>query len=222
LKLRIHGGESTAAIFDFDETMIDLEAQHTAASAALCREMGGDYFSLPDELRLASGRRIIDEIADMKARFGWTKSVEELLPIRQRYFRDACLGTHLELLPCVEKVVRELHANGLALAIATSAVRGEIEEILRRTGLRDCFAVIVDGSEVTRAKPDPEAYLVTAKKLGVGAEECVVFEDSAIGVQAAKAAGARCIAIRNRRAHFPQDLSGADVVLDSFCELMVG
>lgn len=201
--------------------MIELETQHTAASAALCCEMGSDYYSLPETFRLASGRRILDEVADMRARFGWTKSIAELMAIRQRYFREACLGTHLALLPCVEDVVRKLHDAGVPLAVTSSAVGAEIDEILRRTAVRDCFTLIVDGAQVTHAKPDAEAYVVTAKKLGVPPEECVVFEDSRIGVLAAKGAGAFCVAIRNRHAHFAQDLSAADVVLESFCALDV-
>jgi len=183
--------------------------------------MGSDYFSLPESFRLASGRRILDEVAEMRERFGWTKPIDELMAIRQRYFRDACKGTHLQLLPCVERVVRQLHDAGVPLAVTSSAVGAEIDAILRRTGIRDCFVLIVDGAQVMQAKPDPEAYVVTAGKLGVPAEECVVFEDSRIGVLAAKGAGAFCVAVRNQRAHFPQDLSAADVVLDSFCELEI-
>jgi len=208
-----------AAIFDFDETMIELEAQHTAASEALCRELGGDYRALPDAFRLSSGRRILDEVREMREHFGWNRSLAELMAIRQRHFREACRAAELRLLPCVADVVRALCERGLRLAIASSAVGDEIDEILRRFDIRDAFEVIVDGAQVAHAKPDPEAYLVAARKLGVAPERCIVFEDSHVGVLAAKRAGAYCIAVRNPRAHFPQDLSGADVVLDSMCEL---
>jgi len=183
--------------------------------------MGSDYYSMPETFRLSSGRRILDEVAEMRERFGWTRPMDELMAIRQRYFREACHGTHLELLPCVEKVVRRLHDEGVPLAVTSSAVGAEIDAILRRTGIRDCFALIVDGAQVAHAKPDPEAYVVTAKKLGVPAEECVVFEDSNVGVRAAKAAGAFCVAVRNRSAYFAQDLSAADVVLESLCDVEI-
>ena len=208
-----------AAIFDFDETMIELEAQHAAASDALCREMGSDFYALPESFRLSSGRRILDEVRELRERFGWTRPIEELMTIRQRHFRDACRAADLQLLPCVEDVVYALRAAGLRLAIASSAVGDEIDEILRRLGIRDAFALIVDGAEVTRAKPDPEPYLVAARKLSVAPERCIVFEDSHVGVVAAKRAGAYCIAVRNPRAHFAQDLSAADVILNSMCEL---
>ena len=210
-----------AALFDFDETMIDLEAQHHTAHAALCRAMGSDFATLPDAIRLRSGARIIDDIHDMREFFGWPMPEPELFAIRHRHFLDACRTSELALLPGVERVVRELHARGLRLAVTSSAMRDAIDEILRRLGLRDLFELIVDGSDVERGKPDPAAYLITAAKLGVAPEDCIVFEDSHVGVLAAKAAGMTCIAIRNRRAHFWQDLSAADTVLDSFEELNV-
>ena len=207
-----------AAIFDFDETMIELEAQHAAASEAICREMGSDFYALPDSFRLSSGRRILDEVRELREHFGWTRPIEELMAIRQRHFRDACRAAALQLLPCVEDVVKTLRERGLRLAIASSAVGDEIDEILRRLGIRDAFELIVDGAQVTRAKPDSEPSLVTARTLGVAPQRCIVFEDSHVGVVAAKRAGAYCVAVRNPRAHFAQDLSAADEVLNSMCE----
>ena len=119
----------------------------------------------------------------------------------------------------VEQVIRDLAARGIPLAVTSSAVKADIEEILGRFALREVFTLIVDGSEVTRGKPDPEAYLLTAKKLGVDPRACVVFEDSSVGVRAAKAAGMFCIAVRNPRALTRQDLDAADVVLDGFTSL---
>jgi HAD superfamily hydrolase (TIGR01509 family) len=181
--------------------------------------MGSDYHALPESFRLSSGRRILDEVIEMRERFGWQRPLAELMAIRQRHFLEACDAAELRLLPCVADVVRMLRDRGLRLAIASSAVGGEIESILRRLGIRDDFEPIVDGAQVTHAKPHPEAYLVAMKKLGVPPQRCIVFEDSHVGVAAAKRAGAFCVAVRNANAHFPQDLSAADVVLESMCEL---
>jgi HAD superfamily hydrolase (TIGR01509 family) len=210
-----------AAIFDFDETIIDLEPQHTAAHDALCRAMGSRYEAMPESFRTGSGRRIVDDIRIMREHFGWRAPEDALMSIRQRAFDEICGTAPLALMPGAERVIRELHAMGIPLAIASSAVRNSIEAILRRFALRDCFAVIVDGSEVAEGKPDPEAYLVTARKLRVAPEECVVFEDSHVGVVAAKRAGMDCVAIRNPRAQQWQDLSAAGLVLASFEQLDV-
>ncbi|MFL6248248.1 MAG: HAD family hydrolase [Thermoanaerobaculia bacterium] len=202
-------------IFDFDETIIDLERQHTAAHDALCRAMGSDYTQLPESFRKSSGLRIIDDIREMRAHFGWSAPEDELFAMRQQFFDEACARGELIAMPGVVEVVRALQARGFTLAITSSAVRSSIETILMRLRLRDAFQLIVDGSEVTNGKPDPEPYLVTARKLGVRPEECVVIEDSHVGVLAAKRAGMYCIAVRNRNAQSYQDLSAADVIVDS-------
>ena len=209
-----------AVIFDFDETIIDLEPQHFAAHEAVCRAMGADFAQLPESFRTASGRRIIDEIRDMRAHFGWSESEEELFAMRQRFFDDLCATSELHAMPGVVEIVRMLQARGMTLAITTSAVRSSIEMILTRLRLRDAFTLIVDGSEVTNGKPDPEAYLLTARRLGVVPAECVVIEDSHVGVVAAKRAGMYCIAVRNPHAQIRQDLSAADVIFDSMRELV--
>jgi beta-phosphoglucomutase-like phosphatase (HAD superfamily) len=113
-----------------------------------------------------------------------------------------------------------LQDRGVMLAITSSAVRSSIETILARLGLRDAFTLIVDGSEVVHGKPDPEAYLITARKLEIAPEYCVVLEDSQVGVVAAKRAGMFCIAVRNPHAQLRQDLSAADVIVNSMTELL--
>jgi beta-phosphoglucomutase len=203
-----------AAIFDFDETMIDLEAQHTYASSSLARDKGDDYMRMPESFRTRSGFRVIDDVADMRDFFGWPESLDELLTIRQQHFMRACREAELHLMHGVDAAVRMLHDAGYRLAVTSSAVGDAIDEILRRVGLRDCFELIVDGSEVTRGKPDPEAYLITASRLRLAPERCIVFEDSNVGVLAAKRAGMFCVAVRNKHALVQQDLSAADVVID--------
>jgi HAD superfamily hydrolase (TIGR01509 family) len=227
-----------AALFDFDETMIDLEWQHDEAHRALCRDLGSNYDEMPESFRFGSGRRIVDDIVEMREFFGWREAEEELYARRHRYFMESLSAApailpardreelagriagatqrQIALMPGVERVVRELHGRGITLAITTSAAGDAVDLLLRRFGIRELFALIVDGSEVAAGKPDPEGYLLTARKLEVAPEDCVVFEDSRIGVLAAKAAGMYCVGVRNPGARTHQDLSAADLVLQSF------
>jgi HAD superfamily hydrolase (TIGR01509 family) len=210
-----------AAIFDFDETIVDLEPQHTGASAALCQELGDDYQRMPESWRRGSGRRVVDDVRDLRAFFGWEEGFDELFAMRQRHFDELCRTADLELLPGVERTIRSLCAQGLVLAVTSSAVGSSIDALLRRFGLRELFTVIIDGSHVQRGKPDPEAYLLTAEKLGIAPRDCVVFEDSEVGVASANAAGMFSVAIRNPHAQQRQNLDAADVVLESFEELVL-
>ena len=217
----MHLSTAAAIIFDFDETIIDLEPQHTAAHAALCREQNANYEDMPESFRRGSGRRIIDDVREMRAFFHWTASEEELFARRQRHFDDICNAANLQAMDGVRETIAKLRALNIPLAITSSAVASSIEAILDRLQLRDAFTLIVDGSEVQHGKPDPEAYLLTARKLGVAPERCVVFEDSNVGVVAAKRAGMFCIAVRNPRALEHQDLSAADVVVESMRDVTI-
>ena len=208
-----------AFIFDFDETIVDLEPQHTAAYETLCRHLRSDYQQMPESFRTGSGRRIIDDIRELRAFFQWTESESELFAVRQKHFDAICRDSELQAMDGVIDTIRALQNAGVPLAITSSAVRSSIEAILERLGLRDAFALIVDGSEVVNGKPDPEAYLLTARQLDVAPEACVVFEDSHVGVLAAKRAGMYCIGVRNPRAQTRQDLSAADLIVDSMREL---
>ena len=207
-----------AAIFDFDETIVDLERQHHASTAAVCEELGADYMHMPASFRHSSGLRISDEMRTMRDAFGWPHSIDELMAIRQRHFERLCRESEIAPLPGVEEVVYALQGRGLRLAIASSAVGNAIDMLLRRMQLRDCFALIVDGSDVKNAKPDPEPYLVTAARLHVAPAQCLVFEDSRVGVLSAIAAGTYCVAVRNPQAKERQELDAADMVLKSMLE----
>jgi HAD superfamily hydrolase (TIGR01509 family) len=176
---------------------------------------------MPESFRTGSGRRIIDDIREMRAHYRWPQSEEELFAERQVIFDRICRESHLEPMDGVIEMIRTLQQRGVPLAITSSAVRSSIEAILERLGIRDAFSLIVDGSEVVNGKPDPEAYLLTARKLGVEPRDCVVFEDSHVGVVAAKRAGMYCIGVRNPRAQQRQDLSAADVVVDSMRDVSV-
>lgn len=210
-----------AAVFDFDETIIDLEPQHTAAHRALCLDYDSDYDAMPESFRLGSGRRIVDDLRDMRAHFSWSAPDQELFLRRQEHFDRVCRDSQLGEMEGVRATIAALREVGMTLAIASSAVGSSIATILERLRLRDAFALIVDGSQVTHGKPDPEAYLVTARQLAVTPSQCVVFEDSTVGVQAAKRAGTFCIAVRNPHAQTRQDLSAADVTVDRMSDITV-
>ena len=84
--------------------------------------------------------------------------------------------------------------------------------VLERAGLRQYFQVVVDGHQVRRPKPDPEIYLRAAELLGIAAQDCIVFEDSLAGIEAARGAGMRPVGVRTTHAELP----GAALTIDDF------
>lgn len=110
-----------------------------------------------------------------------------------------------------------LRSRGWKIAIGSSAPRDNIEFVIRELKLGGIIAAYTCSEEVSRGKPDPEVFLKTAAKVGATPERCVVVEDAVYGVQAAHAAGMKCIAITTT---FPADqLREADRVIESFRQL---
>jgi HAD superfamily hydrolase (TIGR01509 family) len=206
-----------AAIFDFDELLINLQAQHFAADRASLAALGHAYDDLPASIRLeGSGRRISELVAEMRDHFGIADSVDTLMQRRQEHFLLALREAQtLPAMPGAVEAIDALHAAGYPLAVTSSGIREYIMLVLDRLGITDRFSVVITGEDVTHGKPHPEPYLVTAERLGVPPATCVVFEDATVGVLAAKAAGMRCIAVPNPDATQTQDLSVADLILPS-------
>jgi HAD superfamily hydrolase (TIGR01509 family) len=131
-------------------------------------------------------------------------------------FRQA-FAPHARALPGLRRLMEECHANGIAMAVASSAMSKNVEFIVEALELRPYLRVILTGDEVSHPKPHPEIYLKTAAKPGLQPAACVAFEDSFVGVEAAKRAGMKCLGIAST---FPaEDLRReihADLVVPGF------
>ena len=91
-----------------------------------------------------------------------------------------------EILPDVPKILEYLKQNNIPIALGSASKNAQ--PILEKVGLLSYFDTIVDGNNVTKAKPNPEVFLLAAKQLGVNSDDCIVFEDAVAGVEAANAA----------------------------------
>ncbi len=105
------------------------------------------------------------------------------------------IGPHARAFPGVRRFIEECHARGITMAVASAAIAKNVNFLISALGLRDYFRELLTGDEVSHPKPDPEIYLKTAGKLGVNPADCAVFEDSFVGIEAAKRAGMKCVAI---------------------------
>ena len=123
-------------------------------------------------------------------------------------------GPSLREVPGAASFVRAALDAGIPCALASSASMVNVELALEAIGLRGAFDVIVDGSQVQRGKPDPDPYLAAAAGLGVDARRCVVFEDTAPGIVAGLAAGARVVGVGTLGR--PDMLERADLVIADF------
>ena len=128
-----------------------------------------------------------------------------------------------EELPHDEALIRFLddaRAHGLMLAVATSSMKWRAERILDLLGIRDRFSAIVTADDVENHKPDPDVFLKAADHLGVDPADCVVFEDAANGIMAAKNAGMKAIGIRTPY-HSEGELQHADHLINDFSDVSI-
>jgi len=182
-----------ALLFDMDGVLIESTGVHTAAWEAYLARHGIPSAGVMEKML---GKR-----NDQIVRVLWGPLITEEEVFRhgadkEQLYREMMAPVfERHIVPGVEGFVRAARSQGVPCALATNAEPANVDFVLDRLGLRHCFQVIVDGHQVRRPKPDPEVYLTAASRLGVAPHNCVIFEDSPGGLQAARASGGRVVAV---------------------------
>lgn len=206
-----------AVIFDLDGVIADSEPLSGKSTAMVLEKRG---IRLTDEERhKAFGRRSLDIFSDVLRARGkavTAPAVEAMVQEKNAIMQRLLKGSLKTVLGSLE-LARSLSGRGLKLALATSSHTEKMEMEVSELGIRGLFPVIVTGSDVSRGKPDPEIFLLAARRLGVKPSECAVIEDSSFGVRAAKAAGMLAIGFASPNSP-GQDLSMADAVVSDVKE----
>lgn len=198
----VHG----AVIFDMDGVIVHTAPQHFAAWKRVFAEVGRGLSK--EEFRVIFGQRSQEILRHILGDGLSEIQVEELGCKKEEYYRVLLRGG-VEAAPGFEPLLEALRANGLKIAVGTSAPRQNVELILNAVGVRAQLDAVVTAEDVERGKPDPETFLLAAQRCGVEPERCVVFEDAVAGIQAAKAAGMRCVGVGR------MDIAQADLVVDN-------
>ncbi len=201
-------------IFDLDGVIVDTAKYHYLAWKKLANQLGFEFTEEQNELFKGVSRKrcleILLEIGKREAtqeefdKWMIDKNVDYLEFIRNM---DAS-----EILPDVPKVLEYLKENNIPIALGSASKNAK--PILEKVGLLPYFDAIVDGNHVTKAKPNPEVFLLAAQQLGVNANDCVVFEDAVAGIQAANAAKMISIGIGDKNV-----LSEAQFNFNDFTEI---
>jgi beta-phosphoglucomutase len=208
-----------AAIWDVDGTLVDTAELHFAAWIRLFGEL-----SLPftrDDFRFTFGRRnpeIFPELLGDRAR---EHDLTELADRKEGYYRAAAAASGVTLLPGVRPLLDALPEAGFAQAIGSSAPRENLDFLLDLIAIRPLFGAVIAAEDAKQGKPHPEVFLTAAERVRVPPSRCLVFEDAVVGVQAARAAGMRCIAV-TFSGHSTADAlaaAGADLVVPSLEKL---
>lgn len=182
-----------ALIFDMDGTMIDNMAVHNRIWLEFLTEMGGQ----PDPLTFNERTAGMTNPEIVRMFLGASYSEEEAQRIAEekevRYRR--CFKDEVSPMPGLLDLMHVARQAGMKLAVATAAPPGNVHFVLGTLGLEDYFDAVVNGAEVVKGKPDPEIFLKTAAKVGAEPSACLVFEDSRLGLEAARRAGMRSVMV---------------------------
>jgi len=213
-----------AVIFDFNGIIVDDEPIHFRLFQKVLGEEGivlteGDYYArylgFDDRGAFTAG------FHENKLQLDDAK-LQQLIARKAIYYQDM-IRAHVSIFPGVKSLVASL-ARTLPLAVASGALRQEIDTILGTAGLLDHFNVIVSAEDVAHGKPEPEIFLkalaaLNAQQKGASIEavDCVVIEDSKEGIRGARRAGMKCLAVTN--SHPAELLGEANVIVKSLEEV---
>jgi beta-phosphoglucomutase len=181
-------------IWDLDGVIVDSASFHFQAWRAFAAARG-KAFTREDFNRIFGMRNedILAHIFGGELEPGFLKTCSD---DKEEHFRRVIQGK-VKPFPGVLPLVRSLHATGYKQAVASSTPLRNIHLVLSALTILGVFDAIISGEEVSRGKPDPEPFLKAAKGMSLAPHECLVIEDSAAGIEAAKGAGMRSIGVMN-------------------------
>jgi len=204
----------TAFIFDLDGVIVDTAKFHFLAWRKLANDLGFDFTEEQNEQLKGVSR-----IESLKKILKWGNmelSEEEfnsqMARKNENYLSYVDEMDNAEILPGVSKVLEYLMEHNIPFALGSASKNART--ILKKIDLYNKFDAIVDGTDVSKAKPDPEVFLIAAEKLNTAPENCVVFEDSVAGVQAANVGKMTSIGIGDQKV-----LHEADYIFSDFTEI---
>lgn len=198
-----------ALIFDMDGVIIDSNPYHRRAWEIFNHRYG---VAMTEEMHLRMyGKRNDQIVRDFFGTLLTEEEVAERGAAKEALYRDL-VADRLEeaLVPGLRDFLE--HHSDVPMGLASNAEPLNVNYLLDRAGLRKYFRVVVDGHQVTHPKPHPEVYLLAAKRLGVHGTNCIVFEDSYSGIEAARSAGMRVIGVRTTHSELPN----TDLDIDNF------
>ncbi len=203
-----------ACIFDLDGVIVDTARYHFIAWKALADELGFEFTEKDNErLKGVSRMRSLDILLEIGNKKFSQEKKEELAARKNEHYRSFITQMKPdEILPGAADFIKELKEHRILIALGSASKNAMT--ILDRLQLIEWFDAVIDGTKVSKAKPDPEVFLKGADELNVKPEECVVFEDAEAGVEAALAGGMKCIGIGS-----PEVLGKAHLVVAGLHEM---
>ena len=200
--------KNKAIIFDLDGVIVDTAKYHFIAWQDVARQLGINFTKKDNELLKGVSRvqslEIILKLGQKS--LNQTEKDAILKAKNEHYLVLISQMNEDEMLPGIKELLRDLKQKNIPFALGSASKNAR--RILEALNITDWFTAIVDGNDVSKAKPDPEVFLTAAKRLNMQPKNCIVVEDAQAGILAAKNAGMKAIGIGQ-----VENLQQADVVL---------
>ena len=196
--------ELRAVLWDLDGTLVDSEELHWLAWR---HTMADEGISITHDQFLSSfGQRNDSIIPSWLGAAATAERIRKIETAKEDRFRRLVRDAGVSPLPGALEWVNRLNERGWLQAVASSAPRANVDALLRAIGTANILQGIVAAEDVHRGKPDPEVFLVAASRLGVPPERCIVVEDAAAGLEAARRAGMRRIGVSRSAQQLAADI----------------
>jgi beta-phosphoglucomutase len=184
-----------AVIFDLDGVIVDTAHYHFVAWQRLANELGITFSEKENErLKGVSRMHSLEIILEIGGVTLSEAKKEELATKKNSWFVEYIEAIKPEeIFKGVREMLESLRTQGYKVALASSSKNAET--VLRLLRIKNLFDTVVDGTMIKKSKPDPEIFLLAAARLGIDPSQCVVFEDAEAGVEAAVAAGMKCVGV---------------------------
>jgi len=203
-----------AVIFDMDGVLSDTGPVHFESWVKMTSEIGVEFTKeffekifgqqSPEIIRKLMGPNV-DEI-----------TIEKWANLKEKYYRDM-VKDQLKPLPGVIELIKELYDLKFKLAVGSSGPRENVELLLTSLKIKKFFNAVITAAEIKRGKPEPDVFLEAAKRVKIKPNKCVVIEDAPVGIESAKRAGMKCIALTTT--HPEKELYNADLIVKNLSEI---
>ena len=206
-----------AVIFDMDGVLVDNREAHIDAFALFCKRNGIPFARETLEKFFGMGNAEIMPVL-LPPEVIQRKGLAALSDEKEATYRELYADT-IEPVRGLLPFLHALRAAGMKTAVGSSGMKKNVDFVLEKCAIADCFDVVVNGDMVTRCKPDPEIYLKSAELLGLEPAECVVVEDSPVGIESANRAGMAVVALTTTFPYEKIATTKTDLIASDFTSL---
>lgn len=203
-----------AILFDLDGTLVDSEQFHFSTWNEVLAE-SDVQLEFTDFLKNYAGTPLPANAKKLRELYQIDSPLDVLISRKERLNEERLKTMVIGLMPHVQETMDFFEQTGVQMALVTASPRGDVNQMFSNNGLGKYFSLLITRSDVQHSKPHPESYNLAVEKLGLQKSECLVFEDTLNGLNAAKAAGLTCFVIQaNEEDH--EKLAAADQIFTDF------